>query len=170
MKNMDTLAVSCRNSLIFSWNDGSIQTVLTDRLLLLACRQENILERIHLHIVSDSATESCSSKSCITHQKFAMMLYEQVSAWHVQHFAASLKEDMQLYPDVLWLFEIKWKLQTGLMSGFVNLPKVGFYYFFQFVCRCCGASSDPHPFTEFVHYVSTTALWWVVNLLYSVGG
>ncbi|XP_072241141.1 inactive ubiquitin carboxyl-terminal hydrolase 53 isoform X1 [Leuresthes tenuis] len=65
---------------------------------------ENILERIHLHIVSDTATDACSSKSCITHQKFAMMLYEQ------------------------------------------------------FVCRCCGASSDPHPFTEFVHYVSTTAL------------
>ncbi|XP_069571452.1 inactive ubiquitin carboxyl-terminal hydrolase 53 [Brachyistius frenatus] len=64
---------------------------------------ENILERIHLHIVSDTATDACSSKSCITHQKFAMMLYEQ------------------------------------------------------FVCRCC-ASSDPHPFTEFVHYVSTTAL------------
>uniref|UniRef100_UPI0037E9BBC4 inactive ubiquitin carboxyl-terminal hydrolase 53 n=1 Tax=Semicossyphus pulcher TaxID=241346 RepID=UPI0037E9BBC4 len=65
---------------------------------------ENILERIHLHIVSDAATDACSSKSCITHQKFAMMLYEQ------------------------------------------------------FVCRCCGASSDPHPFTELVHYVSTTAL------------
>uniref|UniRef100_A0A8C2X4Y4 Ubiquitin specific peptidase 53 n=1 Tax=Cyclopterus lumpus TaxID=8103 RepID=A0A8C2X4Y4_CYCLU len=65
---------------------------------------ENILERIHLHIVSDTTTDACSSKSCITHQKFAMMLYEQ------------------------------------------------------FVCRCCGASSDPHPFTEFVHYVSTTAL------------
>ncbi|KAM9856534.1 inactive ubiquitin carboxyl-terminal hydrolase 53 [Aulostomus maculatus] len=65
---------------------------------------ENILERIHLHIVSDAAADACSSKSCITHQKFAMMLYEQ------------------------------------------------------FVCRCCGASSDPHPFTEFVHYVSTTAL------------
>ncbi|XP_022064183.1 inactive ubiquitin carboxyl-terminal hydrolase 53 isoform X1 [Acanthochromis polyacanthus] len=65
---------------------------------------ENILERIHLHIVSDTVTDACSSKSCITHQKFAMMLYEQ------------------------------------------------------FVCRCCGASSDPHPFTEFVHYVSTTAL------------
>uniref|UniRef100_A0A3Q3IGI3 USP domain-containing protein n=1 Tax=Monopterus albus TaxID=43700 RepID=A0A3Q3IGI3_MONAL len=65
---------------------------------------ENILERIHLHIVSDTANDACSSKACITHQKFAMMLYEQ------------------------------------------------------FVCRCCGASSDPHPFTEFVHYVSTTAL------------
>ncbi|XP_057699086.1 inactive ubiquitin carboxyl-terminal hydrolase 53 isoform X2 [Corythoichthys intestinalis] len=65
---------------------------------------ENILERIHLHIVSDTANDSCCSKSCITHQKFAMMLYEQ------------------------------------------------------FVCRCCGASSDPHPFTELVHYVSTTAL------------
>ncbi|XP_068177855.1 inactive ubiquitin carboxyl-terminal hydrolase 53 [Antennarius striatus] len=70
---------------------------------------ENILERIHLHIVSDASTETCSSKSCITHQKFAMMLYEQ------------------------------------------------------FVCHCCGASSDPHPFTEFVHYVSTTALCQQVN-------
>ncbi|KAM6972465.1 inactive ubiquitin carboxyl-terminal hydrolase 53 [Aplochiton taeniatus] len=65
---------------------------------------ENILERIHLHTVSDTATESCQSKSCITHQKFVMMLYEQ------------------------------------------------------FVCRSCGASSDPLPFTELVHYVSTTAL------------
>ncbi|XP_055061325.2 inactive ubiquitin carboxyl-terminal hydrolase 53 isoform X1 [Misgurnus anguillicaudatus] len=65
---------------------------------------ENILERIHLHLVSDSATEMCTSKSCITHQKFAMTLYEQ------------------------------------------------------FVCRSCGASSDPHPFTELVHYVSSTAL------------
>ncbi|KAA0722311.1 Inactive ubiquitin carboxyl-terminal hydrolase 53 [Triplophysa tibetana] len=65
---------------------------------------ENILERIHLHLVSDSATEICTSKSCITHQKFAMTLYEQ------------------------------------------------------FVCRSCGASSDPHPFTELVHYVSSTAL------------
>ncbi|KAK7912912.1 hypothetical protein WMY93_013123 [Mugilogobius chulae] len=72
---------------------------------------ENILEKIHLHIESDSATDSCTSKSCITHQKFAMMLYEQ------------------------------------------------------FVCRCCGASSDPHPFTEFVHYVSTTALCQQVDSL-----
>ncbi|TNM86227.1 hypothetical protein fugu_008498 [Takifugu bimaculatus] len=76
---------------------------------LLRFLQENILERIHLHIVSDPTTDSCCSKSCITHQKFAMMLYEQ------------------------------------------------------FVCRCCGASSDPHPFTEFVHYVSTTALCQQVN-------
>ncbi|XP_051560965.1 inactive ubiquitin carboxyl-terminal hydrolase 53 isoform X1 [Myxocyprinus asiaticus] len=65
---------------------------------------ENILERIHLHLVSDLASEMCTSKSCITHQKFAMTLYEQ------------------------------------------------------FVCRSCGASSDPLPFTELVHYVSSTAL------------
>ncbi|KAF5889520.1 inactive ubiquitin carboxyl-terminal hydrolase 53-like, partial [Clarias magur] len=64
---------------------------------------ENILQRIHLHLVCDSG-ESCSSRSCITHQKFAMTLYEQ------------------------------------------------------FVCRSCGASLDPLPFTELVHYVSTTAL------------
>ncbi|XP_056136575.1 inactive ubiquitin carboxyl-terminal hydrolase 53 [Lampris incognitus] len=70
---------------------------------------ENILERIHLHIVSDTAPDDCSSKSCITHEKFAMTLYEQ------------------------------------------------------FVCRGCGASSDPHPFTELVHYVSTTALCQQVN-------
>ncbi|XP_029115011.1 inactive ubiquitin carboxyl-terminal hydrolase 53 isoform X2 [Scleropages formosus] len=65
---------------------------------------ENILERIHLHIVSDVGMEVCTSKSCITHQKFAMTLYEQS------------------------------------------------------VCRSCGASSDPLPFTELVHYISTTAL------------
>ncbi|KAJ8382882.1 hypothetical protein SKAU_G00036600 [Synaphobranchus kaupii] len=65
---------------------------------------ENILERIHLHTVPDSETDACTSKSCITHQKFAMTLYEQS------------------------------------------------------VCRSCGASSDPLPFTELVHYVSTTAL------------
>ncbi|KAK2865916.1 hypothetical protein Q7C36_001972 [Tachysurus vachellii] len=64
---------------------------------------ENILERIHLHLVCDSG-ESCTSRSCITHQKFSMTLYEQ------------------------------------------------------FVCRSCGASLDPLPFTELVHYVSTTAL------------
>uniref|UniRef100_A0A8C7GKP2 Ubiquitin specific peptidase 53 n=1 Tax=Oncorhynchus kisutch TaxID=8019 RepID=A0A8C7GKP2_ONCKI len=64
---------------------------------------ENILERIHLHIVPEE-TDACTSNSCITHQKFAMTLYEQS------------------------------------------------------VCRSCGASSDPLPFTELVHYVSTTAL------------
>ncbi|XP_074849495.1 ubiquitin carboxyl-terminal hydrolase 53 isoform X2 [Carettochelys insculpta] len=65
---------------------------------------ENILERIHFHIVPSSESDMCTSKSCITHQKFAMTLYEQC------------------------------------------------------VCRSCGASSDPLPFTEFVRYVSTTAL------------
>ncbi|XP_026208592.1 inactive ubiquitin carboxyl-terminal hydrolase 53 isoform X2 [Anabas testudineus] len=64
---------------------------------------ENILERVHLHIVPEE-TDACTSKSCITHQKFALSLYEQS------------------------------------------------------VCRSCGASSDPLPFTELVHYVSTTAL------------
>uniref|UniRef100_A0A1A7WPU1 Ubiquitin specific peptidase 53b n=1 Tax=Iconisemion striatum TaxID=60296 RepID=A0A1A7WPU1_9TELE len=64
---------------------------------------ENILERIHLHIVSEE-TDACTSQSCITHQKFAMALYEQS------------------------------------------------------VCRSCGASSDPLPFQELVHYISTTAL------------
>ncbi|KAG8454031.1 hypothetical protein GDO86_000603 [Hymenochirus boettgeri] len=65
---------------------------------------ENILQRIHFHIVPNSEGDMCTSKSCITHQKFAMTLYEQR------------------------------------------------------VCRSCGASSDPLPFTEFVRYISTTAL------------
>ncbi|KAJ0055606.1 hypothetical protein NL108_005420, partial [Boleophthalmus pectinirostris] len=64
---------------------------------------EIILERIHMHIVPEEEN-ACTSKSCITHQKFAMSLYEQV------------------------------------------------------VCHSCGATSDPLPFTELVHYVSTTAL------------
>ncbi|KAH0615947.1 hypothetical protein JD844_026619 [Phrynosoma platyrhinos] len=66
--------------------------------------KENILERIHFHIVPSNETDMCTSKSCITHQKFAMTLYEQC------------------------------------------------------VCRSCGASSDPLPFTEFVRYISTKAL------------
>lgn len=65
---------------------------------------ENILVRIHLHIVPEETEDACTSKSCITHQKFAMSLYEQS------------------------------------------------------VCRHCGASSDPLPFTELVHYVSITTL------------
>uniref|UniRef100_A0A5F8GW48 Ubiquitin specific peptidase 53 n=1 Tax=Monodelphis domestica TaxID=13616 RepID=A0A5F8GW48_MONDO len=65
---------------------------------------ENILEKIHFHIVPNSDSDMCTSKSCIPHQKFAMTLYEQC------------------------------------------------------VCRTCGASSDPLPFTEFVRYISTTAL------------
>ncbi|XP_032714584.1 inactive ubiquitin carboxyl-terminal hydrolase 53 isoform X2 [Lontra canadensis] len=65
---------------------------------------ENILERIHFHIVPSRDADMCTSKSCITHQKFAMTLYEQC------------------------------------------------------VCCSCGASSDPLPFTEFVRYISTTAL------------
>uniref|UniRef100_A0A9L0IEQ3 Ubiquitin specific peptidase 53 n=1 Tax=Equus asinus TaxID=9793 RepID=A0A9L0IEQ3_EQUAS len=65
---------------------------------------ENILEKIHFHIVPSRDADMCTSKSCITHQKFAMTLYEQC------------------------------------------------------VCRSCGASSDPLPFTEFVRYISTTAL------------
>ncbi|XP_004386864.2 inactive ubiquitin carboxyl-terminal hydrolase 53 [Trichechus manatus latirostris] len=65
---------------------------------------ENILERIHFHIVPSRDADMCTSKSCVTHQKFAMTLYEQC------------------------------------------------------VCRSCGASSDPLPFTEFVRYISTTAL------------
>ncbi|XP_062850219.1 inactive ubiquitin carboxyl-terminal hydrolase 53 [Trichomycterus rosablanca] len=65
---------------------------------------ENILERIHLHIAPDAEQDACTSKFCITHQKFAMTLYEQS------------------------------------------------------VCRSCGASSDPLPFTQLVHYVSIKAL------------
>lgn len=65
---------------------------------------ENILERIHFHIVPSRDADMCTSKSCVTHRKFAMTLYEQC------------------------------------------------------VCRSCGASSDPLPFTEFVRYISTTAL------------
>ncbi|XP_074129161.1 ubiquitin carboxyl-terminal hydrolase 53 [Sminthopsis crassicaudata] len=65
---------------------------------------ENILEKIHFHIVPGRDSDMCTSKSCIPHQKFAMTLYEQC------------------------------------------------------VCRTCGASSDPLPFTEFVRYISTTAL------------
>lgn len=50
--------------------------------------QENILERIHYHIVPSSETDMCTSKSCISHQKFAMTLYEQVRFVFVVEFSA----------------------------------------------------------------------------------
>uniref|UniRef100_A0A8C6PVD3 USP domain-containing protein n=1 Tax=Nothobranchius furzeri TaxID=105023 RepID=A0A8C6PVD3_NOTFU len=57
---------------------------------------ENILERIHLHIVSEE-TDACTSQSCITHQKFAMALYEQVRAnrcySHPTYISLSRRED-----------------------------------------------------------------------------
>ena len=29
----------------------------------------------------------------------------------------------------------------------------------QGVCRACGATSEPLPFTQMVHYISSSALW-----------
>lgn len=55
-----------------------VEFFLSDAFAFLS--QENILERIHLHIVPEE-TDACTSTSCITHQKFAMSLYEQVSAF-----------------------------------------------------------------------------------------
>ena len=51
--------------------------------VVIFTNKENILERIHQHIVSDTATEACTSRSCITHQKFAMTLYEQVKEFTI---------------------------------------------------------------------------------------
>lgn len=53
-------------------------SAVQDEMFCPLVSQENILERIHLHIVPEE-TDACTSKSCITHQKFAMSLYEQVS-------------------------------------------------------------------------------------------
>nr|XP_006004990.1 PREDICTED: inactive ubiquitin carboxyl-terminal hydrolase 54 [Latimeria chalumnae] len=65
---------------------------------------ENILMRIHFHIADETKEDICTSKHCISHQKFAMTLFEQC------------------------------------------------------VCTSCGATSDPLPFIQMVHYISTTAL------------
>ncbi|XP_013386619.1 uncharacterized protein LOC106156068 isoform X1 [Lingula anatina] len=67
---------------------------------------ENILTRIHRHIAQDENEDMCNAQHCITHQKFAMTVVEQV------------------------------------------------------VCNKCGATSEPHPFSQMVHYVSTSALAW----------
>ena len=71
------IPASCRNK-----RQGLTTTVvniLSSHLMISVVSQENILERIHLHIVPEE-TDACTSKSCITHQKFAMSLYEQVSS------------------------------------------------------------------------------------------
>lgn len=40
--------------------------------------QENILMRIHFHIADETKEDICTARHCIPHQKFAMMLFEQV--------------------------------------------------------------------------------------------
>ncbi|XP_063163694.1 inactive ubiquitin carboxyl-terminal hydrolase 54 [Candoia aspera] len=65
---------------------------------------ENILMRIHFHIADESKEDICTAPHCISHQKFAMTLFEQC------------------------------------------------------VCTRCGATSDPLPFIQMVHYISTTSL------------
>ncbi|XP_049645041.1 inactive ubiquitin carboxyl-terminal hydrolase 54 isoform X3 [Suncus etruscus] len=65
---------------------------------------ENLLMRIHFHIADETKEDICTTKHCISHQKFAMTLFEQC------------------------------------------------------VCTSCGATSDPLPFIQMVHYISTTSL------------
>ncbi|XP_063636803.1 inactive ubiquitin carboxyl-terminal hydrolase 54 isoform X14 [Pan troglodytes] len=66
---------------------------------------ENLLMRIHFHIADETKEDICTAQHCISHQKFAMTLFEQC------------------------------------------------------VCTSCGATSDPLPFIQMVHYISTTSLW-----------
>ncbi|XP_074088947.1 ubiquitin carboxyl-terminal hydrolase 54 isoform X2 [Macrotis lagotis] len=65
---------------------------------------ENLLMRIHFHIADETKEDICTAAHCISHQKFAMTLFEQC------------------------------------------------------VCTSCGATSDPLPFIQMVHYISTTSL------------
>ncbi|RWS15203.1 uncharacterized protein B4U79_01145 [Dinothrombium tinctorium] len=65
---------------------------------------ENMLLRLHSHLVPQEPEDRCSAPHCISHQKFAMNLVEQI------------------------------------------------------ICTSCGATSEPLPFTQMVHYVSTPAL------------
>ncbi|XP_050998580.1 inactive ubiquitin carboxyl-terminal hydrolase 54 isoform X3 [Acomys russatus] len=65
---------------------------------------ENLLMRLHFHIADETKEDICTAQHCISHQKFAMTLFEQC------------------------------------------------------VCTSCGATSDPLPFTQMVHYISTTSL------------
>ncbi|XP_006835955.1 PREDICTED: inactive ubiquitin carboxyl-terminal hydrolase 54 [Chrysochloris asiatica] len=65
---------------------------------------ENLLMRLHFHIADETKEDICTAPHCISHQKFAMTLFEQC------------------------------------------------------VCTSCGATSDPLPFIQMVHYISTTSL------------
>lgn len=40
-----------------------------------------------------------------------------------------------------------------------NLVNVLRFLSLQCVCTSCGATSDPLPFIQMVHYISTTSLW-----------
>lgn len=43
--------------------------------------QENLLMRIHFHIADETKEDICTAPHCISHQKFAMTLFEQVNLY-----------------------------------------------------------------------------------------
>ena len=92
--------------------------------------QENLLERIHLNIVPDAETDSCTSRSCITHQKFAMTLYEQV--------LLSLSFSLSIYIILTGLHIYVKKLSkiiTKIRKFFLSLsfsPSLSFSFFLSF--------------------------------------
>lgn len=67
-----------------------------DRVLILmitlvsACLQENILMRIHFHMAEETKDDVCMARHCIPHQKFSMMLLEQVRACSGSGTAATM--------------------------------------------------------------------------------
>lgn len=87
--------------------------------------------RIHFHISTESREDICTAKHCIPHQKFAMTLFEQVGGrWAMFQRAPA------------------WPAMSLSVS-----------FCLQCVCNSCGATSDPLPFIQMVHYISTTSLW-----------
>ncbi|RWS26106.1 ubiquitin specific proteinase-like protein [Leptotrombidium deliense] len=72
---------------------------------------ENMLLRLHSHLAPQESEDNCNAAHCISHEKFAMNLVEQI------------------------------------------------------ICTVCGATSEPLPFTQMVHYVSTPALCHQANTL-----
>ncbi|XP_036072984.1 inactive ubiquitin carboxyl-terminal hydrolase 54 isoform X2 [Oryzias melastigma] len=90
---------------------------------------ENLLMRIHFHISTESREDICTAKHCIPHQKFAMTLFEQVGR-RLQRAPPPARPAMRLSDS----------------------------FCLQCVCNSCGATSDPLPFIQMVHYISTTSL------------
>lgn len=104
--------------------------------------------RIHFHIADETKEDICTAQHCISHQKFAMTLFEQVNLISIYITSSS----RTLYAGMRG---IRWvpKQSVTVAAWFC------FFTWAQCVCTSCGATSDPLPFIQMVHYISTTSLW-----------
>lgn len=62
---------------------------------------------------------------------------------------------------IIYFFRIFFRVITLILASRFMFIELTFIYLFQTICEC-GEQSEPLPFFQLVHYVSASALWYVL--------